>query len=96
MIIAEHWWLKPRAFQTMAMDASTGYEYADVSFQCEDILAVGTEKQLNEYLGKRMDEDNWELKDNWDYELTPELMKMYKKNNNQIITLNLKRWQRVK
>ena len=95
-IVAEHWWLKPRAFPTIAIDATTNYEYADYSMQCEDVLAVGTQKQLDDYLQERMDNDNWEIKDAWEYPIDDELKEMYKKNNNQIIILNLKRWQTIK
>jgi hypothetical protein len=54
-----------------------------------NLLAVGKQSQLDEFLAKRMLDDGWELKDAWEYPLNDELIEMYNNNNKEIIILNL-------
>ena len=35
------------------------------------------------------DKYNWQIKDSWDAELTERYLELYKKNNNEVIIINL-------
>jgi|TARA_R100000808_G_C2086515_1_gene108480 hypothetical protein len=94
-IVAEHWWLKQRPSPTIRIDSTTNEEYADYMQYRENILAVGTQEQLDVYLGQRVKKDGWELKDAWEFPLNDEMIEMYNNNNKEIIILNLERWQKI-
>jgi len=90
-IVAEHWWLKQMPIPTIKTDSTTNEDYADYTMYKQNILAVGTQEQLDDYLGQRVKKDGWELKDAWEYPLNDEMIEMYNNNNKEIIILNLER-----
>jgi hypothetical protein len=88
-IVAEHWWLKQMPSPIVKTDPTTNEEYVDFTMCKHNLLAVGKQSQLDEFLAKRMLDDGWELKDAWEYPLNDELIEMYNNNNKEIIILNL-------
>ena len=89
-IICEDIWLKP-TFHT----AETSYDYIlgkysyDLKQVGRDVRLVGTEKQIALFLGEMFDKYNWQIKDSWDAELTERHLELYKKNNNEVLIINL-------
>jgi len=95
--ITDHW-LKPKYYPAIVITsdmAAPGAQIGDFVRHSRDIRLVGTKKQQNDYLTKRMDEDNWEIKDSWNFdrednpEKFDELIKIYNDRGGKILHVNL-------
>ena len=89
-IVCEDIWLKPTFHTTEASyDYTLGKHSYDLKQVDRDVRLVGTEEQIAVFLGEMFDKYNWQIKDSWDAELTERHLELYKKNNNEVLIINL-------
>ena len=90
-VIAENWILKPRArnVSTRVYNIDRMETRVDIGYVSDDIVVVGTKKQLREFFNKMFWDHSWQLRDTFDYDIKDCYIKKYKENNNEPIIINL-------
>lgn len=92
-------WLKPKLYPAITITndmAAPGSQIGDFKSVALDVRLIGTEKQIDDYLLDKMTNDNWEIKDNWEFHKRENpkewkrMMDLYHANGKKILHLNLK------
>tara|TARA_R100001440_G_scaffold28483_1_gene46124 strand:+ start:400 stop:717 length:318 start_codon:yes stop_codon:yes gene_type:complete len=94
-LIAQDWYLKkPEYILTKKEDLSTGSSYADIRERSEYFRVLGTKKQISDFFVYKLENDAWELRDTFDYDLQnsehkDRYINMYKDNNYQVVLIKI-------
>ena len=100
-IIAEDWWLKPMMMPSAVWcqeAGSRGRYISDYKKVGRDVRVVGTQLQIYNLFCKMSDQNGWQIKDEWkfdlnnliDKDLKSKYLHLYMKNNLRPIIINLK------
>ena len=92
-IIAEHWWLKPSdVAYSCPVNVMGGGDFPSIDFQSvnRDLIVVGTRRQSFLFFCMMLKLDGWQLKDSWDYQMEQHLIKLYEKNDSEVLCMELR------
>tara|TARA_R100001440_G_scaffold26359_2_gene42880 strand:+ start:1369 stop:1686 length:318 start_codon:yes stop_codon:yes gene_type:complete len=94
-LIAEDWYLKkPEYIHAKKDDLSSRSSYIDLKERSQYFRVLGTERQLYDFFIYKLENDAWELRDKFDFDLQKSKSKdryvnLYKENNNEVVLIKI-------
>ena len=87
-VIAEEWLLKPD-FIPAQVNKVGGFENNDLQFNSRSVVIVATRLQNYNKFKEMLKKYAWQTSGEWELDMKPEWLKLYKENNNSPIIINL-------
>jgi hypothetical protein len=87
-VIAEEWLLKPD-FIPAQVNKVGGFENNDLQFNSRSVVVVATRLQNYNKFKEMLKKYAWQTSGEWEVDMKPEWLKLYKENNNTPLIINL-------
>ena len=87
-VIAEEWLLKPD-FIPAQVNKVGGFENNDLQFNSRSVVVVATRLQNYNKFKEMLKKYAWQTSGEWEVDMKPEWLKLYKENNNAPLIINL-------
>ncbi len=87
-VIAEEWLLKPD-FIPAQVNKVGGFKNNDLQFNSRSVVVVATRLQNYNKFKEMLKKYAWQTSGEWEVDMKPEWLKLYKENNNTPLIINL-------
>jgi len=87
-VIAEEWLLKPN-FIPAQVNKVGGFKNNDLQFNSRSVVVVATRLQNYNKFKEMLKKYAWQTSGEWEVDMKPEWLKLYKENNNTPLIINL-------